>query len=419
MKLFTPAKLALLSASLLLITSCQSDDEEFITRRLPATDTVSTTVVAYMIAENNLINNLRSDLEDMAEGYRKAPEGTNWLIYMDDGPSPKLYRLYKKSDGTVAEDLIKTYGNQYSTDPAVMNRILQEAYSLYPADSLGLILSSHGSGGLHSSQSYKESMENLFPFQTFAFGQETTSTGNYGTTSYTMNITDLREALEDIPHLQYILFDACLMGNIEILYELKDCARYVIASPNSTPASGYPYDKILPDLAKMGIYDLTHAINQYVTTYATDGTTWNDFVSSAVYDLSKLQDFASSFSRMLEEEGSMERLEMLDRAKMQLYENEGSSNTENPCYPLYDIGLMIDSIASPETAAQLHGKLRSLIVSLDGERMLLPYDASRVCGLSIYIPRAIPYWDSNREYNSTLSWTIDSGLSQSMRYSYF
>ncbi len=429
MKLFTPAKLVLLSASLLLITSCQSDDEEFITRRLPATDTVSTTVVAYMIAENNLIGNIRSDLEDMAEGYRKAPEGTNWLVYMDDGPSPRLYRLYKKGDGTVAESLIRTYENQYSTDPAVMNRILQEAYSLYPADSLGLILSSHASGSLHSSQSYKESMENLFPFQTFAFGQETTSTGNYGTTSYTMNITDLREALEDIPHLQYILFDACLMGNIETLYELKDCARYVIASPNSTPASGYPYDKILPDLAKMGIYDLTHAINQYVTTYATDGTTWNDFVSSAVYDLSKLQDFASSFSRMLEEEGSMERLEMLDRAKMQLYENEGSSNTENPSYPLYDIGLMIDSIASPETAAQLHGKLRSLIVqyvhlnylsvSLDGERMLLPYDASRVCGLSIYIPRAIPYWDSNREYNSTLSWTIDSGLSQSMRYSYF
>ena len=53
MKLFTPAKLALLSASLFLIASCQSDDEEFITRRLPATDTVSTTVVAYMIAENN------------------------------------------------------------------------------------------------------------------------------------------------------------------------------------------------------------------------------------------------------------------------------------------------------------------------------------------------------------------------------
>ena len=427
MKLFTPAKLVLLSASLLLITSCQSDDEEFITRRLPATDTVWTTVVAYMIAENNLIGNIRSDLEDMAEGYRKAPEGTNWLVYMDDGPSPRLYRLYKKGDGTVAESLIRTYENQYSTDPAVMNRILQEAYSLYPADSLGLILSSHASGSLYSSHSYKESMEGIFySSRPFAFGEEAAITGS-SASFFTMNVSDLREALEGLPRLQYILFDACLMGNVESLYELKDHAHYAIASPNSTPGGGYPYDKILPDLAKMGMYDLTHAASQFVTTYATDGSTWNDFASSAVYDLSRMQDFAHSFSQMLEEEESIERLNALDRTKMQLYETYWPNDTEYPDHPLYDIGLLIDSIAPAETAAALHGELRKLIVqyahldylsvSYDGNQMLLPYDASRVCGLTVYIPPTLPYKESSyREYNATLSWTQDCGLLRSARY---
>lgn len=429
MRLLTLAKSAFLCAALSGISSCQSDDEEFITRQLPVKDTVSTTVLVYMIAENNLVSSLREDLTDMVEGYRQAPEGANWLVYLDDGASPQLYRLRKQKNGSATEELIKTYDNQYSTNPAVMKQVIQEAYALYPADSLGLILSSHASGSLYSSNSYKESMEHISSVQPYAFGEESAISGSYSPPSFTMNITDLREALEGLPYLQYIMFDACLMGNIESLYELKDYARYALASPNSTPGTGYSYEKILPDLAKMGVYNLTNAANQYVTAYATDGVTWNDFASSAVYDLSRMQDFASSFSLMLEEDGSLERLEALDRGKMQLYETESSSLTENPDYPLYDIGLLIDSIASAETAATLRQKLRNLIVqyahldylsvSYDGERMLLPYNASRVCGLTIYIPRPIPYWDQFREYNHDLSWTVDSGLSQSMRYSYF
>lgn len=32
-------------------------------------------------------------------------------------------------------------------------------------------------------------------------------------------------------NLEFILFDACLMSSIEVLYDLRDKAKYVIASP--------------------------------------------------------------------------------------------------------------------------------------------------------------------------------------------
>ena len=35
---------------------------------------------------------------------------------------------------------------------------------------------------------------------------------------------------------EFILFDACLMSSIEVLYDLRDKAKYVIASPAELPA---------------------------------------------------------------------------------------------------------------------------------------------------------------------------------------
>lgn len=386
-----------------------------------------------MIAENNLISYYHYNINAMMNGYKNAPDGTNWLIYIDDGDSPTLSRLYKESNGTVAEEVIKTYESQYSTDPTVMNQVLNDAYSAYPADSLGLILSSHGNGSLYSFYSYTELSQYISsPIQSLAFGSEaiySDENGNYTGygLSYTMNITDLREALEGIPHLHYILFDACLMGNIETAYELKDYASYMIAAPNNVPGMGFPYESVLTDLITMDEYNLTRAINQYTTSYATNANTWDDFASCALYDLTKLSDFAVSFNQMLSEDGVLDRLASVRRTDMQLYEADSNTPVEYPDYPLYDIGLLIDSIASAETAAQLRQQLGEVItqyahldylsVTSDGATLLLPYNSSRVCGLTTYIPPTVPYYETSlRKYNASLSWCEDSGLLQSERY---
>ena len=48
------------------------------------------------------------------------------------------------------------------------------------------------------------------------------------------------------------MFDACFMQSIEVAYELRDYADYVIASPTETPGPGAPYDAIMPYLAQVG-----------------------------------------------------------------------------------------------------------------------------------------------------------------------
>ena len=62
-----------------------------------------------------------------------------------------------------------------------------------------------------------------------------------------MDLPDLAEVLSPY-RFDYILFDACFMGSVEVLYELRHSARYFIASPAEILADGFPYHLILPYL---------------------------------------------------------------------------------------------------------------------------------------------------------------------------
>lgn len=420
---------------LIILPSCQDDEEPYVPSEEQTK--VSTTVLAYFIAENNLLSNeyganyIQNNLDMMKKGMKNAPKGANFLVYLDDGASPTLFRYVKDKKGNVSKMNLRIYPDQYSTDPRVMNKVISDAFSFYPADSLGLILSSHGSGSLYDSFSYKEMNSDEF-IQKRVFGVEAIDRPANGiyteeTLSYTMNITDLEEALRGIPKLQYILFDACLMGNIETAYELRDKAKYYIASPNSTPALGYPYQQIMSSLLKMGAYDLSTVASTYYTYYATNTYAEDDYASTAVLNLEKMESFAQSFDEMLQSPIALQKLERIARKDMQLYEANSNTPTETPSYPLYDISLLIDSIApTPEIAQSMRSELRKLItfyvhgqymtVSAYGN-LILPYNSNRICGMTVYIPplspeKELPY----RRYYPHLAWYRDSGLNRSIRY---
>lgn len=60
-----------------------------------------------------------------------------------------------------------------------------------------------------------------------------------------MSAGDLVEGLSEIK-FDYVIFDVCFMSSIELLYDLKDNARYILASPAEIMGKGIPYHKVLP-----------------------------------------------------------------------------------------------------------------------------------------------------------------------------
>jgi len=91
---------------------------------------------------------------------------------------------------------------------------------------------------------------------TKAFGQYGSDPG--------MEIHQLANA---IPYpLSFILFDACFMGSIEVVYELRHVTDYLIASPAEVISTGFPYDKIMQPMFQ-SVPDLNAVCNAFYQYY--------------------------------------------------------------------------------------------------------------------------------------------------------
>ena len=92
--------------------------------------------------------------------------------------------------------------------------------------------------------------------------------------SDTALIPELAEVLRTVnpQKFDFVLFDACMMGCAEVYYELKDAARYCIASVLDIPAAGFPYASVMPYLYENAIKDYLGPIcKDYIDYYNYNG----------------------------------------------------------------------------------------------------------------------------------------------------
>lgn len=330
------------------------------------------TYLFYMVGQNNLKDFLNENIDDLKTGYGETGIDANILVYADIDSTPILYMIGKDDKGTVHQTVVKTYPDQYSVNPEIMKGVINEVFAQYPAKRRGITFSSHADGSLYTSDTVK----------TLSFGYE-------GSKGYGMNITNIREALGECPHLDMIMFDACMMANVETAYELKDCAHYLLSAPNSIPAEGFPYDETLPYLLRMDADGLGAAARAYMEYFRNNGVDWDDFVAISVSDLSRMDDLASCMDAMFQDGTALVRMAEIDRDSLQSFETG---------YQLYDFGEWVDSIggSSSQHVRSIRSALEEVVVYKDHdefssvnehtEDLQIPIKDGAFSGLNTYVP---------------------------------
>lgn len=250
--------LTLTAAMAVALPSC-SDDKP----RNPADETAERTVLIYMVAANSLgvggsVNGTQynpADEDDIAEMVSAAGS-------IGDDRRVLVLRSTYTGNPTLSE--LKTDGlhtlRQYSADKSVltvdrMREIISDARRLAPARHMGLVLWSHADGWVGTQTATQTSTP-----KRRSFGIDRT---------VRMELPDLAEALRG-HDLEYVYFDCCLMASVEVMYELRDAAPYIVASTTELPRPGMPYDITLPmllDGAPGGITDAARATYGYYENY--------------------------------------------------------------------------------------------------------------------------------------------------------
>ncbi len=373
-------------------------------------DKSSRTVLIYIAGNNNLSQYASSNLTDIKSGFLPAyfkpgRKGDALLVYYHvKGANPKLLRLYKGSKGEVVEELLYEFPEQNSVTYTVMNSVLKKANEMFPAEEKGLILWSHGTGwlprGYYSKPTTAVMDENGEMVQIPApqeidpdahlvksFGEEN---------GVEMEIADLKKALP--VKYSYIIFDACFMGGVEVVYELKDNADYFIASSAEIMAQGFPYTTFMEPLFALGKANLTRVCELFYSFYSAQTAQVLKSATISLIKSSELEPLAQSCKTIFTY--GRDRISALDMTKIQGYFRLNKSY-------YYDLDDLMKAIAEPADYNTFSLRLSKAVVYKANTPWFMQgsttgFEIKRFSGLSTYIPK--PQNLTLSTFYSTLLW---------------
>lgn len=220
----------LLLFSIIVLASCGGNDdpvnpvEPFVPTKTKNTVFVFMPYTGY----NSIYYFLNKNLDGMEQAIVKEKGLGNSQILVFISESIKTSHLVKigYSKGKCRRDTLNTYTSYDYTTPDGIASLLTSVKQLAPADNYSMIIGCHGEGWMPKEQ--------------------TRQTRYFGGSAIPIDISDFNEGIKNAGmKMNYILFDDCYMSGIEVAYQLREAANYLIASTSEMMGYGMPYHKIL------------------------------------------------------------------------------------------------------------------------------------------------------------------------------
>jgi hypothetical protein len=255
-----------------LLISCKKEKEEIIVS--------PKSVLVYMSANNNLAAEAMDNINHMESGFG-AFDGKLIVYARVFGQSPKIYEIVHDRSPRIVSKVLKTYPEHNASDPEVMKMVFRDMQDLSRSESYGAILWSHATNWHPGTEKKMTKLK--------SFGEDG---------GKTMDIMDLKRVLPR--NLDYLIFDACSMGSVEVLYELRDIVPLVLASPTEVISVGMPYDRIVEFLLMRDSREgLKRAAQLYYEFYSRQQGQMQSATFSLV-DMGEMDNLAKAMREVIE-----------------------------------------------------------------------------------------------------------------------
>ena len=351
-----------LFAFLWLLSSCSKEDEK---------DALSTrTVIAYLAADNDLWEDALKSIEEMKAGFREG--GAKLIVFADIADeAPCILEI-----GFNTATTVRIYPECNSADASQMRKIVEDIMAMYPADSYGLILWSHSSSWLPAGAQLR------------SFGSDN---------GMQMNIAELAATLP--VRFDYILFDACLMGSVEVAYELRQKTSFIVASSAPTLYTGFPYEDILPELL-LPHPNLKKVAEGYFNYYQQIMTGIYQSATISVIDTKELERLATATRRIMETQSfDKSAFDRTSAQRLDSYEEQY----------MFDFMDFINKSFPEAGKSELTGQLnKTVLYKARTEKYMNQYEINTFCGLSCYIP--LESREDLNSYYQQLGWCKAAGF---------
>lgn len=339
-------------------------------------------VFVFMASNNDLYRYGYDNLKEL-EKIGSSPEA-DLVAQMDHKPS--MYeKLPIKSRDVIcyhaekgASSVIKNLGPEVSqADGETLRSFLIENMKQFPSKSSLLVICDHGGGFTGAMKEGKK----------------------------LVSLPEMREALERAAastgrKLDILAFDACLMSQVEVAYEFKDLACYLIASEETEFGSGWIYDRALHNLEEKSPRQLAETVVNHI---AEGEWSVRTCTATDLEEMPRLKEGVNAFARTVMGVRDPEERESLRRILTGGFAFGERAETYGDFRDLGDTlkGVLIYPGPGEKVrneARKLLGIYKGVIASHRSE----PIEYGQATGLSIYAPRKLPSPDLWSQYKATL-----------------
>ncbi|UCH89718.1 MAG: hypothetical protein JSV49_03455 [Thermoplasmata archaeon] len=355
-------------------------------------DKAKWTFMVYLDADNNLESAGVEDVNEMETVG--STDDVNILVQFDrieeydvtngDWTDTKRFRIEKDEDTqAISSPVLEDLGEINMGDPDNLIDFVLWGASNYPAEHYAVILWNHGGA-----------------FWGVCFDD----TGD-GENADALNMTDLRYAFLEIQKglggekIDLVGFDACLMAEVAVLYQLRETTDFAVASGFVEPGDGWPYEKFLPSLIEnpdMSTLELGKYIaNTYVDSYTDQQEDPDDStaITMSVFEMAKLPvtiERLTEFAMVLSTAAQTHNLQIwAARDRTESYDMVNAGPFDFTGYAMYDV---IDFTEKIQTAIPLDTTVKDAATALrEAAYDLIAYARAdsfhpNAHGLTIYFP---------------------------------
>lgn len=377
------------------------------------------TMLAYLVSNNgggDLDNYLKYNVVDMYKGLAESRDSAVLLVFYRPKPTdatlqgPSILKFVADGKGRIngkepipanqlnidenfsnaqqvanlvinrAEVTSCTKNALVATDPKVMTEVLQEMIKMVPSTSYGLTMGSHGTGWLEAPKVMGRS-----------FGDDG---------GYSINLPELATSLKEAfngQKLDFILFDACMMANAEVAYELREVTDYVIASVLETPVYGFPYSQFFDELYATDI-NFKRICDEFIA-FSIVNEVWG---TCAAIDCKQMESLATWLKGNL----PLYKAQLTTDLPRSVIQYGRRPQFGDFSFDVVDLFRQL----SGKEPAELKALMDKVVVAkncIENDASQFPYvvvDKDRFCGIGMYLPYLVnkPRWDTY--YMESLAW---------------
>lgn len=250
------------------------------------------TFMVFLNCDNNLDRFGIVDLQEMEKAGLSCD--VNIVVQIDRAKMPaRRYDVTNRAADAAPDDWglrskrVADIGEVDMGDHRELVKFVKWSKDNYPAEKYILVIWNHGAGWREKGAALK------------GISYDDQSKNHITTVQLGEAMTQINGVLGK--PVDILAFDACLMQMMEVVYEIRENARFMVGSEESEPGDGWPYDLICPPLVQnpsMSPEELAKLIPQaYAQSYPKKATTQSALDCSKADEMTEaVSEFAAAIS---------------------------------------------------------------------------------------------------------------------------